>query len=175
MGPLWAGTTNVEDLNAAFDQAYDMGGVYHIMCHPNVIEWDQDYPWLHMDYINDRKDVWYVGMGHLYVYHYLHDFADEMITFYSPEETIRWELPIKIYPNPFKYQTRIRYTLQTSDYVRLKIYDSMGRLVMIPVDEAQIEGPHEVILNADDLVPGMYFYKLEITGLVKSGRMIRIQ
>ena len=174
MGPLWAGTTDISDLNAAFDQAYNVGGVYHVMCHPNVIEWDQEYPWLHLDYINEHKDVWYVGMGHLFVYHYLKEFADSFITFYSSEESIQWDLPIKIYPNPFKYETRIRYTLQDNVFVRLGIYDSMGRLIRLMVSEEQHEGPHEVILDADDLIPGLYIYKLEAGNRVKTGRMIRV-
>jgi len=175
MGPLWAGTTDINDLNAAFDQACDMGGVYHVMCHPNVIEWDQDYPWLHLDYINEHRDIWYAGMGHLFIYHYLQEFAESFITFYSSEEDIDWDLPIKVYPNPFKYQTRFRYTLRENGHVRLRIYDSMGRLVRIIADEEQLKGPHEVVIDASELRPGFYIYELEAGGHVVTGRMIRVK
>ena len=135
---------------------------------------DQDYPWLHMNYINERKDIWYAGMGHIFIYHYLYDFADAFLTFYSSGEAIQQTLPLKVYPNPFKYQTRFRYTLLKHGHVRLSIFDSMGRLVRILVDEEQSEGPHELMLNAENLKPGMYFYNLETESIAQTGKLIRI-
>ena len=66
VGPLWVGTTDITDLNNTFDEVLLDGGVYHVMCHPNVIEWDQDYPWIHLEHISNRHNVWYTGFGHLY-------------------------------------------------------------------------------------------------------------
>jgi hypothetical protein len=59
-----------EQYNSKFDQVYNSGGIYHILFHPWA---DPSYHtsfYEHLDYIKERKDVWYAGFGHLYVYHF---------------------------------------------------------------------------------------------------------
>lgn len=63
-------------LNKLFDQTYSDGKIYHIYFHPATMDFsfggaaDQ-----HFDYIKGKKDVWYAGLGHLYLYHYTRDRA----------------------------------------------------------------------------------------------------
>ena len=68
---------DVEDegeLNAKFDSIYNAGGIYHLFCHPAKVDWSPGkYAQLHLDHIKGKKDVWYVGFGHLYVYHYVQE------------------------------------------------------------------------------------------------------
>jgi hypothetical protein len=68
-GSIW-GDQNLatETLNSKFDQAYNGGGIYHLMFHPQMLNLTTLLP--HLDYISERKDVWYAGFGHLYVYHF---------------------------------------------------------------------------------------------------------
>ena len=68
-------------INSKFDQAYNNGQIYHGMFHPLVIDearWQNITD--HLDYISGRKDVWYVGFGHLYMYHYLQEFSSELLS-----------------------------------------------------------------------------------------------
>ena len=65
------GTTDTTYLNNTFDDVLASGGIYHVMCHPNVTEWDQEYAWVHLDYISNRKNIWYTAFGHLYAYHFI--------------------------------------------------------------------------------------------------------
>ncbi len=65
------GSTDINELNAAFDNAIDSKGIYHLITHPNILEWDKDFTWSHLEYISNRKDIWYVGFGHLYLYNYI--------------------------------------------------------------------------------------------------------
>ena len=78
MGPGW-GSTSLSYLNAGFDNAYSQGGLYHLLLHPSYLsptnEWTQPYFTGHLTYISNRPDVWYVTLGHLYVYHVLQDAA----------------------------------------------------------------------------------------------------
>jgi len=67
------GSTDINELNAAFDNAIDSKGIYHLVTHPNILEWDKDFTWSHLEYISNRRDIWYVGFGHLYLYHYISD------------------------------------------------------------------------------------------------------
>ncbi len=67
------------------------------------------------------------------------------------------------YPNPFNPRTRIRYSLQQTSLVKLKVYDMMGKLVSLLVDGQQGEGNHEIDFDASLLSSGVYYYTLLIT------------
>jgi len=61
-----------DDMNASFDARYAAGEVYHIFSHPNVEDWGyNDKIPKHLDYISNKTDVWYVGFGALYAYHFV--------------------------------------------------------------------------------------------------------
>ncbi len=64
------------------------------------------------------------------------------------------------YPNPFNPSTTIRYQLPVQSHVSLKIYDVLGREVATLADELQGEGSRFVVLDADKLASGTYFYRL---------------
>lgn len=78
------GTTDINTLNNAFDNAYSNGKIYHLWFHtdntttPGCFGVDLSkgsYFYRHLDYIKDKKDVWYVGFGHLYAYRYAYRYA----------------------------------------------------------------------------------------------------
>jgi len=67
---------SLDALNSVFTAAYSVGGIYHLYMHPATA----DHNWTvnekipqHLSYIGNRSDVWYVGYGDLYSYHYLED------------------------------------------------------------------------------------------------------
>jgi hypothetical protein len=60
-----------DELNSRFDQVYNGGGIYHFMLHPWNVNLTGLFP--HLDYIKERKDVWYAGFGHLYLYHFVQE------------------------------------------------------------------------------------------------------
>jgi hypothetical protein len=64
------------------------------------------------------------------------------------------------YPNPFNPSTRIRYRLHADMKVVIKLYDVLGREVRTLVDGFVPAGYHEVTVDGNDLVSGMYFYRL---------------
>ncbi len=73
------------------------------------------------------------------------------------------------YPNPFNPTTEISYTLPKSIatyHVTIKIYDVLGRLVKVLVDNHQSAGTYSVIWDATDMhtrpvASGVYFYTLQ--------------
>jgi len=68
----WGGYTSVSLLNSKFDYAYNNGKIYHLMTHPAYVNWSEGaYADQHTDYISNRKDVWYVPFGLLYLYHWV--------------------------------------------------------------------------------------------------------
>jgi hypothetical protein len=72
------------------------------------------------------------------------------------------------YPNPFNPSTNIKFDLISNAYVKLTVFDALGRIIQTPVNEQLNSGSYEVNWNAKNLSSGMYFYKLEVfeqTGL----------
>lgn len=74
------------------------------------------------------------------------------------------------YPNPFNPTTTIRFSLPESrngknnslQSVSLKIYDMLGREVVVLLDEEMSPGIHEVKFNASGLASGIYIYRLQV-------------
>jgi len=65
------------------------------------------------------------------------------------------------YPNPFNPVTTIPYSVKTTGYVKLAVYDLMGKEVANLVDGTQSAGSYDATLNGTSLVSGVYFYKLQ--------------
>lgn len=64
------------------------------------------------------------------------------------------------YPNPFNSETKIRFTLDRATHVRLKVYDTVGRLVRIIYDEELEPGLYEPAFTGGNLAAGVYIYRL---------------
>ena len=75
------------------------------------------------------------------------------------------------YPNPFRTQTVIPYSLAARTDVRLAVYDVAGRRVATLVEAQQGSGQHQVVFEAGDLASGTYIARLEAGGLVQTRTM----
>jgi parallel beta-helix repeat protein len=65
------------------------------------------------------------------------------------------------YPNPFNPTTNISYQLPKDSNIKLAVYDVMGREVAMLVDEYKSAGTYNVNFDANNLVSGVYFVRLE--------------
>ncbi len=65
------------------------------------------------------------------------------------------------YPNPFNPSTSIKFDLIDASQVKLAIYDMLGRVVDVLVNQQLNAGTHKISFNAGNLASGVYFYKLE--------------
>ncbi len=88
----------------------------------------------------------------------------------------KYSLNLKNYPNPFKENTTIEYTLKENSKVDLKIYDMTGVMLNQLVHEQQTVGTHTInwnrsTRNGSKVQDGLYTYKLTINGTVHMGRM----
>ena len=64
------------------------------------------------------------------------------------------------FPNPFNPSTTIRFNLEQSDAVQLKLYNVMGQQVASLYDGQAAAGQHSLTFNADAMAAGTYFYVL---------------
>jgi len=67
------------------------------------------------------------------------------------------------YPNPFNPATTIKYQLPADSKISLKVYDLLGRVVSVLVDEVQTASYRSVEWNAGSMSSGLYFYRLQAT------------
>ncbi|MCU7495772.1 MAG: T9SS type A sorting domain-containing protein [Ignavibacteria bacterium] len=79
------------------------------------------------------------------------------------------------YPNPFNPETTIRYSLVEGSYVRLTVYDILGKEVRILEDSFKSKGMHEVHFNARNLASGIYIYRLSAGNMSLSKKMLLLK
>jgi hypothetical protein len=79
------------------------------------------------------------------------------------------------YPNPFNPGTAISYQLPVDSYVKLRVYDIVGKEITVLVNEKQDAGRYQVEWNAKDYPSGVYFYKLETANFTDTKKMMLIK
>lgn len=65
------------------------------------------------------------------------------------------------YPNPFNPSTTIRYEISKNAYVRITIYDVLGKVVATLVDGVQSVNRYSVEWNPSHLNSGVYFCRIQ--------------
>ncbi|MEO8513306.1 MAG: T9SS type A sorting domain-containing protein [Ignavibacteria bacterium] len=78
-------------------------------------------------------------------------------------------------PNPFNPTTNISYELFDASYVKLKVFDLIGKEIAVLVDASQTKGTYTVTFDASKysiLTSGIYFYKLETDKYSEVKKMI---
>ena len=85
------------------------------------------------------------------------------------DELFAAQLNMQLFPNPAQQQTRLRFSLNATDRVRLTITDATGRTVHTTVDAARMAGTHDLPLDLSDLRVGLYF----VTIITTEGRASR--
>jgi hypothetical protein len=79
------------------------------------------------------------------------------------------------YPNPFNNTTIIDYTIISSCFVTLKIYNVLGNEEMELVNTQQSSGHYSVQVDASRLTSGTYFYRLKAGDFVATKKMILLK
>jgi Ca-activated chloride channel family protein len=87
------------------------------------------------------------------------------------------------FPNPFNPVTTIRYHLPTGVdnlHVKILIYDALGRLVKVLIDELQLPGSFSVTWDSKDnnglpVPSGIYFYRIKAGQFTDIRKMVLIR
>jgi hypothetical protein len=71
------------------------------------------------------------------------------------------------YPNPFNPSTTIGFGISGpgSSWVKLAVYDMLGREVAVLVNDRREAGYHEVRFDGSGLSSGVYFYRIQVRPL----------
>lgn len=70
------------------------------------------------------------------------------------------------FPNPFNGSTSIAYTVPVEGNVSLKLFNQNGQLVRNLINETAKSGSYVYRFNADGLDAGVYYYTLNINGII---------
>ena len=104
--------------------------------------------------------------------------VDEQISGISPE---KFDL-MQNYPNPANPGTRIQYSIGSSQFVTLKVFDILGNEIVTLVNEYKQAGKYEVDFNISSIsgsvsakggyASGVYFYQLKAGDFVSTKKMV---
>jgi predicted dienelactone hydrolase len=83
----------------------------------------------------------------------------------TAESAARIQIELRVLPNPFSRDARIRFHLSSPAAVRLEIFTAAGRMVRVPLDAVLGAGFHEIPWEGNDaagraLPAGLYFCRL---------------
>jgi hypothetical protein len=79
------------------------------------------------------------------------------------------------YPNPFNPSTSIKFSLPEKAFVKLAVYDVMGREVVVLINSQMNAGIHQILFNAEGLSSGLYFCKISANSFIDVKKMILVR
>jgi hypothetical protein len=151
-------------------------------------------------YVINNNDFIFIGLSdYLYPNEYYNSYVVRTDTnFHAPPIGIRKEdqnIPVSFklypnYPNPFNPSTKIRFEIPLSPlsslpafarergvggFITLKVYDIIGRVVAVLVDNQLRPGKYEVDFDGANLSSGIYFYQLRSGNFIQSKKMVLLK
>lgn len=125
---------------------------------------------------NDLTNLTIPVQGYITRILHLADSIDTVVGVDEIEQKLPTDLELaQNYPNPFNPSTKIKYMLPDAGYVKLKIYDLLGREVQTLVNKFEYAGTHYTEFNASNFASGIYFYRIEFEGNVITKKMILVK
>lgn len=79
------------------------------------------------------------------------------------------------YPNPFTNNTTVTYSIDFPEPVRLALYDALGRLVHSSDEGILPAGTHEILIDAENLPTGTYFYEIQTPTARKTKSIVKVR
>ncbi len=79
------------------------------------------------------------------------------------------------FPNPFNPLTHINFDIPKENFVKLAVYNILGKEVEALVNEKLNAGSYSVEWNASKYSSGIYFYRIESGNFIKTMKMILIK
>jgi uncharacterized protein (TIGR02145 family) len=79
------------------------------------------------------------------------------------------------YPNPWNPTTNIRYQVPVNIFVTIKVFDALGKEVVILVNELKPAGSYEITLNSKGLSSGVYYYQMKAGSFFETKKFILIK
>lgn len=79
------------------------------------------------------------------------------------------------FPNPFTDQTILPVTIPNRMNVEITVYNALGVPVRTVINEELNTGYYEVPFRVNELAAGVYFYRLNVEGEIKTRKMVLVK
>lgn len=79
------------------------------------------------------------------------------------------------YPNPFNPVTKIEYEIPVNSFVKLTVYDVIGRKVETLVNKDLKAGIYDAVWNATNYSSGIYFARIETGSFTKNIKLLLVK
>jgi hypothetical protein len=79
------------------------------------------------------------------------------------------------FPNPFNPTTTIKFSIRNLDFVTLKVFDILGKVVATLVNKEMVPGTYEVKFDGSNLSSGIYFYRLQTGNFSNTKKLLLIK
>lgn len=80
------------------------------------------------------------------------------------------------YPNPFNPATRVKYDIPKNSYIIIMVYDVLGSLVEVLVDNKLLRaGTYETTWDASKYPSGVYFCRIQSLGYTATRKMVLLK
>jgi hypothetical protein len=79
------------------------------------------------------------------------------------------------YPNPFNPTTTISFALPSKAFVKLTVFDLIGREIAVLTSEELPAGTYTRQWNAVNMASGIYFYRIQAGSFVETKKLILLR
>lgn len=79
------------------------------------------------------------------------------------------------YPNPFNPNTTIDFSVPEYGFVKVEVYDALGRKVRELLNQELSAGNYSVDFNASDLSSGIYYYRLSTKEFIQMKKAVLLK
>ena len=79
------------------------------------------------------------------------------------------------YPNPFNPTTNIQFSIPTTSFVTLIVYDVLGKKIETLINSELAKGKHSVSFDGSMLSSGCYIYQLKADGYLINKKMLLLR
>lgn len=103
---------------------------------------------------------------------WLDNFMTDLVTGISESKLPGFS--VEAYPNPFKNDIQVEYTLEKPGLIAIELLDGMGRKVSAVEHQHDEPGVYRTKIERHDFSPGIYYYRVKLNnGSITTGKLIR--
>ncbi len=85
------------------------------------------------------------------------------------------QFELTVFPNPFNNETRITFDVPSAGNAKIEVFDVTGRIVETLVDSRLEAGTHSYKFGGDRLASGVYFVRGNVSGLMKTAKLVLLK
>ena len=79
------------------------------------------------------------------------------------------------YPNPFNPSTEINYSIADDGFVKIEVFNILGKIVRNLVNEHKVKGNYNINFKSKNLPSGLYIYRMQANNRTLSKKMVLLR